>query len=191
MGTAAQGGVEGFRALTLRYRGRTGLSQAALARRVGVHLRSIQGWEGGLSYPSAVHVRPLIAAFLETGGFSSGHELIEARALWAAIMREAPHFDTPFDAAWFADLPASEPGHAETPEDGIEVSGRARHYHWGEAPEVTTFLGRAVEHRLLNHWLLDQECRVIAILGLGGIGKTLLATRLAHDVAPDFDYVYW
>src|SRR5262252_2265721 len=117
MGTAAQGGVEGFRALTLRYRGRTRLSQAALARRVGVHLRSIQGWESGLSYPSATHVRPLIAAFLETGGFSSGQELIEAQALWAAIVREAPHFDTPFDAAWFAELPAG----AATADDDAEV----------------------------------------------------------------------
>src|SRR6516164_7046051 len=134
MGTAAQGGVEGFRALTLRYRGRTGLSQAALARRVGVHLRSIQGWEGGLSYPSAAHVRPLIAAFLKTGGFSSGQELIEAQAMWAAISREAPHFDTPFDAAWFAELPASGPNPVTPPVDGAEAASGGRRHHWGEAP---------------------------------------------------------
>jgi WD40 repeat protein len=191
MGTAAQGGVEGFRALTLRYRGRTGLSQAALARRVGVHLRSIQGWEGGLSYPSAAHVRPLIAAFVETGGFSSGQELIEAQALWAAIMREAPHFDAPFDAAWFAELPTSELGTAATPGHGVEIASGAIGYHWGEAPDVTAVRGRAAEQSLLSHWLLDDRCRVVAILGLGGIGKTLLATRLAHDVAHAFDYVYW
>jgi len=31
----------------------------------------------------------------------------------------------------------------------------------------------------------------VAILGLGGIGKTLLATLVARDLAPDFDYVLW
>jgi hypothetical protein len=31
----------------------------------------------------------------------------------------------------------------------------------------------------------------MAILGLGGIGKTLLATRVARDLAPECDYVFW
>src|SRR5207253_2727958 len=33
--------------------------------------------------------------------------------------------------------------------------------------------------------------RLVAILGMGGIGKTSLATRLAQEVAPDFECVYW
>ena len=31
----------------------------------------------------------------------------------------------------------------------------------------------------------------MAVLGFGGIGKTSLAAKLAHDVAPSFERVYW
>jgi WD40 repeat protein len=187
---AALRGAEGFRALVLKFRGRTGLSQGALARRVGVHLRSIQGWEAGLSYPSSAHVRPLIAALRAAHGFSSGQELTEAQELWTAIMRDAPHFDTPFDAAWFAELPTLERA-GGLANGSFEASNRAVAQHWGEAPDLASFLGRAAELDVLRRWLLDERCRVVAILGLGGIGKTLLATRLARDIAPAFDYVYW
>ena len=52
-------------------------------------------------------------------------------------------------------------------------------------------MGRATERELLAQWVLDERCRVVAVLGLGGIGKSLLATRLAHDLAPSFEYVFW
>src|SRR5438132_12396820 len=44
---------EAFKGLLLSYRGRTGLTQRALAARVGVSVRSIQDWEAGAAYPSA------------------------------------------------------------------------------------------------------------------------------------------
>jgi hypothetical protein len=62
---------------------------------------------------------------------------------------------------------------------------------WGEAPDVVGFVGRATEREMLRQWVLDERCRVIGVLGLGGIGKSLLATRLAHDLAPSFEYVFW
>ena len=40
---------ESFRGLLLRHRGRTGLTQRELATRAGVSLRSVQGWESGVS----------------------------------------------------------------------------------------------------------------------------------------------
>ncbi|TME43108.1 MAG: hypothetical protein E6I75_01820, partial [Chloroflexi bacterium] len=183
--------AEGFRALALKHRGRTGLSQAALARRAGVHVRSVQGWEGGLAYPSAPRLRPLIAALFEAGGFAVGHELTEAQALWEAVAREAPHFETPFDAAWFGELLLAAHGWTATPEQDVGPSSGPSSEHWGEAPDVASFLGRNAEREMLRRWVLDERCRVVAIVGLGGIGKTLLATRLALDLAPAFDYVYW
>jgi WD40 repeat protein/transcriptional regulator with XRE-family HTH domain len=189
----AEGGTEGFRALALKYRGRTGLSQGALATQAGVHMRSIQGWEAGLNFPSASRLRPLIAAYLKTGGFAKGEELTEARALWAAVMREAPHFETPFDTAWFGELLDEQRTRSAIPvpdQDTKQSENPARH-HWGEAPGMANFLGRVTERGVLRRWVLDERCRVVAIVGLGGIGKTFLATRLARDVASAFDYVYW
>jgi DNA-binding transcriptional regulator YiaG len=40
---------ENFQGLVLRYRGRTGLTQRQLAERLGVHTRSVQAWESGVT----------------------------------------------------------------------------------------------------------------------------------------------
>ena len=62
---------------------------------------------------------------------------------------------------------------------------------WGEAPEASTLHGRADELATLAGWLRDERCRLVAVLGVGGIGKTTLAARLAREVAADFEAVYW
>jgi NACHT domain len=36
-----------------------------------------------------------------------------------------------------------------------------------------------------------ERCRLVAIVGIGGIGKTSLAARLARDLASSFELVYW
>src|SRR5262249_25014072 len=40
-------------------------------------------------------------------------------------------------------------------------------------------------------WVVGERCRLVAVLGLGGIGKTSLVARLAQDAAPAFERVYW
>jgi WD40 repeat protein/transcriptional regulator with XRE-family HTH domain len=66
-----------------------------------------------------------------------------------------------------------------------------RQQSWGEAPDVTAFVGRAAERERLRRWILDEHCRLVAVLGLGGIGKSILSARLAHDLAPSFERVLW
>jgi WD40 repeat protein/transcriptional regulator with XRE-family HTH domain len=190
---------ESFRGLVLQVRGRTGLTQRELAARIGVSVGSIQGWEAGLTYPSAASLQALIATGLQAGGFAVGREHEEARALWAAALRDAPRLRTPFDGAWFEQITDGRrpPTPRDLPSDGsativppIPASGHARQ-SWGEAPDVAGFLGRATERALLKQWVLDEGSRVISLLGLGGIGKSLLVTRVARDLAPAFDYVFW
>ena len=65
------------------------------------------------------------------------------------------------------------------------------HIDWGEAPDVTIFYGRQAEMAQLAQWLLDDHCRLVGVLGMGGLGKTVLVTRLAEQVQDDFEYLIW
>ncbi|MCA1992267.1 MAG: hypothetical protein LDL41_09530, partial [Coleofasciculus sp. S288] len=62
---------------------------------------------------------------------------------------------------------------------------------WGEAPDVSRFYGRQGELQTLETWILEDSCRAIAILGLGGMGKTALSVKLAQHVQSQFDWVIW
>ena len=178
------GATESFRSLLLRCRGRTGLIQRDLAARAGVSLRSVQDWEAGVTLPSAERLQALIRALAEAGGLTTGHETREARELWAAVERETPRMHTPFDEARFGALLG---GLSQAPPS----QAAPRVQDWGEAPDTSDFVGRAEELALLQSWVLEERCRLVAVLGMGGIGKTSLAARLAQTVAPSFERVYW
>ena len=62
---------------------------------------------------------------------------------------------------------------------------------WGEATDVSSFYGRTEEQARLEQWLVDDCCRLICLLGIGGIGKTALSIKVAKQVQGEFDYVVW
>ena len=62
---------------------------------------------------------------------------------------------------------------------------------WGEAVDVSIFYGRTAELKTLAQWVVSDRCRLIALLGMGGIGKTSLAAKLGEQVQDEFDYAVW
>jgi WD40 repeat protein/DNA-binding SARP family transcriptional activator len=62
---------------------------------------------------------------------------------------------------------------------------------WGEVPEVGLLYGRQAEAAQVEQWLLHDRCRLIAVLGMGGVGKTALAASVVQAVAAHFDIVIW
>jgi WD40 repeat protein len=62
---------------------------------------------------------------------------------------------------------------------------------WGEAPHIEQFYGREHEQAELKQWIVDDHCRMVAVLGIGGIGKTSLTAVVAEQMKDEFDSVFW
>jgi WD40 repeat protein len=60
-----------------------------------------------------------------------------------------------------------------------------------EALDVSHFAGREVEVAELSEWILAERCRLVTLLGMGGIGKSMLASLLGNRLAPHFEAVLW
>ncbi|MBC8122019.1 MAG: pentapeptide repeat-containing protein, partial [Gemmatimonadaceae bacterium] len=66
-----------------------------------------------------------------------------------------------------------------------------RRQHWGQAVDVSVFYGRTAELAELENWVVEDRCRLVMLLGMGGIGKTTLSVKLAERVQDGFEHVIW
>ena len=76
-----------------------------------------------------------------------------------------------------------------------------RDCYWGEQIDVSSVIGRENELQQLKRWLddtselnsLEPRCRLISIVGMGGMGKTSIAAKLTQKLAADrkFDRIIW
>jgi WD40 repeat protein/transcriptional regulator with XRE-family HTH domain len=176
-------------ALTLREKAR--LTQFEVAQMLGVSERTIQHWESGTTFPGSANLKQLIALFLQRGGFDVGRERDEAQVLWAQADESAARRRSLFDVAWFDMLLVQRDVPPARSETSSLSAARAQRIDWGEAPDISAFCGREQELATLTQWVLIDHCRVVALLGIGGMGKTTLAVRVAQLAVPHFTSVCW
>jgi WD40 repeat protein len=60
---------------------------------------------------------------------------------------------------------------------------------WGEALNVHAWYGREQELGVLTQWIVQDQCQMVFVLGMGGIGKSALTVTLMHQIAPAFQAV--
>src|SRR2546427_3657647 len=187
-----------FGRVMLTLRTRLGLTQPDVVDMLAVPRRAVIDWEGGLTYPKADHLKQFVVLATQRQVWPFGREAEEVRALWQAARQKVL-----LDEAWLGGLlspiqapPASQ--HEEEtvvtapPPDALASPSREeRRIEWGNAPDVLSFYGREWEQDLLSEWVVEERCRVVSVLGQGGIGKSALATKVMHRVAEDFKVVIW
>ncbi len=78
-----------------------------------------------------------------------------------------------------------------TKDTDVSLPSYTHHEDWGEAPSVDQFYGRESESAELRQWIVDARCQIVAITGLGGIGKTSLMASLTKEIKFEFEFVYW
>ncbi|BBD62176.1 putative Transcriptional Regulator, Fis family protein [Nostoc sp. HK-01] len=79
---------------------------------------------------------------------------------------------------------------------GIQENFTAPKEDWGEAVDVDGFRGRETDIKDLEEWIVGNtndsvRCRLVAVLGMGGIGKTVIAAKVAQEIQSQFDYLIW
>jgi len=62
---------------------------------------------------------------------------------------------------------------------------------WGDAIDASLFYGRTEELAKLEQWIVQDRCRLVMLLGMGGIGKTALVAKLAEQIQGEFEYLIW
>ncbi len=202
--------VYGAAMLTLRTT--MALSRVELAHSVGVSRQAVGEWERGCSYPKVEHLQTLIALAVQKQAFTAGHEAEEIRQLW-----KVAHQKLPLDERWLSTLlghlhslqlhvvppPEEETRIRATAQVGRDRNSRSHdnlrlmpqplqsgpRVDWGDALAVPVFYGREQEMAQLSEWILQEHCRVVGVLGLGGIGKSVLSVSVMYQISDHFEVV--
>ncbi|MEL7509783.1 MAG: NB-ARC domain-containing protein [Cyanobacteria bacterium J06554_1] len=89
------------------------------------------------------------------------------------------------------DCPAKDSVKEDSSQYDAEQATPKDNQDWSEAIDSSVFFGREQALATLEGWLVQDRCRLVAICGIGGIGKTTLSAKLAHRVVARFDYLIW
>jgi len=173
--------IPSFGAWLRRRRKALDLTQEALARRVGYSVSAIRKLEADEYRPSreiAEHLADALAiAPQERAAF--------VHFARVGLDAEGTSVRLPTAASPMPLTPACAPA--------AVAPSRTRDTHpTNLPPQPTPFIGREEELALIATHLHNPACRLVTVIGPGGIGKTRLALEAAAGLRPDFpDGVYF
>jgi predicted ATPase/DNA-binding XRE family transcriptional regulator len=158
----------------LQLRTSIGLTQADLAGLLGVSRRAVGDWEAGGSYPKPHHLKQFIALAFEHDAFPADNLTGAIRSLW-----HGAHQKVLLDERWLAALLGDR-------QDALASAAPPRSPPASGAPieqlpvAVASLVGRDSELEEIASRLNDPACRLLTLVGPGGVGKTRLAIEAAR-----------
>jgi transcriptional regulator with XRE-family HTH domain len=172
------------------------LTQRELARLLAVSEQDVERWERGLHVPTPEQLQQLLVLALQRHAFPAERAHEEMEQLWVGAGQQAG-FETFWrlaqQTAAFAPpaLLVLKQGAVQTRASSTsqEPSSTPSRVDWGEALEVHAWYGRQQELAQLTHWVEQEHCQVVSVLGMGGMGKSALAVTLMRQIAPAFQAV--
>jgi WD40 repeat protein/transcriptional regulator with XRE-family HTH domain len=187
-----------FGQMMLTLRTAIGLTQGGLADLLGISRRAVGEWEAGSSYPKPEHLKHFISLAVKHQAFPAGSEAQEIHTLW-----KAAHQKVILDEQWLSALlnqQSSPPRpivppmlpNAEQISDDEQITTQPvieQRVDWGDALTVPIFYGREQELDDLTRWVIQERCRVVNLLGIGGVGKSALAVNVMYQLAEHFEVV--
>ncbi|MEM7726734.1 MAG: NB-ARC domain-containing protein [Cyanobacteria bacterium P01_A01_bin.45] len=96
-----------------------------------------------------------------------------------------------FFRAFALDLNQSDYTKLSVTNQAVKTKNKQNKYFCSEAPDVSIFYGRIEELNILQKWIITDYCRLIALVGIGGIGKTTLSTKVVQNLSQNFDFTIW
>jgi WD40 repeat protein len=173
---------EGIRRAAAKQADHIGAFENRLAETLGYSPHSVHRWRKG-HIPDDEQLAGIARYLIQTGGLDRD---------WLDRFLTAAQYQ-PKEYLLNKILPTPETSRLRVSQAdrSIVYPEAARQEEWGEAPDVDVFYGRQEELARLTEWVVTDHCRLVGVLGMGGIGKTALVTKLAQQVRPEFHTVIW
>ncbi|MBD1914079.1 MULTISPECIES: NB-ARC domain-containing protein [unclassified Leptolyngbya] len=71
------------------------------------------------------------------------------------------------------------------------ASAKQSQRDWGNLVDTSLFCGRSEELKRLEQQMLEERCRLVLLVGIGGVGKSTLAAKLVQQIESEFEVVVW